>query len=157
MLQLTETYRNLWTSFWPTVKSGKDFLIFQLQYTTGYSRPHRRFFWSKSNTLAWDLSRSSFSSGKIKVHTLRKLKERLDNRLSGWKEKMLSHAGKVIFIKVVTQAIPMYTMSVFKIPNTLYDEMTSMVWNFWWGKWMEKIKWHGLVGIRFVHRSWRVA
>ena len=65
--------------------------------------------------------------GKSKCNTFRRLKERLDNKLSGWKEKMLSHAGKVIFIKAVTQAIPMYTMSVFKIPNTLYDEMTSMV------------------------------
>ena len=25
-------------------------------------------------------------------------------------------------------------MSVFKIPNTLCDEMTSMVQNFWWGQ-----------------------
>ena len=72
--------------------------------------------------------------GKSKCNTFRQLKERLDNKLSGWKEKMLSHAGKEIFIKAVTQAIPMYTMSVFKIPNTLYDEMTSMVRYFWWGQ-----------------------
>ena len=53
---------------------------------------------------------------------------------------MLSHAGKEIFIKAVTQAIPMYTMSVFKIPNTLYDEMTGMVWNFWCGQMNGKTK-----------------
>ena len=53
---------------------------------------------------------------------------------------MLSHAGNDIFIKVVAQAIPMYTMSVFKIPNTLYDEMTIMVQNFWWGQMDEKTK-----------------
>ena len=40
---------------------------------------------------------------------------------------MLSHARKEIFIKAMTQALPMYAMSVFKIPNTLYDEITSMV------------------------------
>ena len=34
----------------------------------------------------------------------------------------------------------MYTMSVFKIPNTLYDEMTSMVRNFWWGQMEKKTK-----------------
>ena len=61
------------------------------------------------------------------MHTFRKLKERLDNRLSGWKEKMLLHAGNEIFIKAMNQAIPMYTMSVIKIPNTLYDVLTSMV------------------------------
>ena len=40
--------------------------------------------------------------GKSKCNTFRPLKERLDNKLSRWKEKMLSHAGKEIFIKVVT-------------------------------------------------------
>ena len=65
--------------------------------------------------------------GKSKCNAFRQLKERFDNNLLGWKEKMLPHAGKEIFVKAVTQVIPMYTMSVFKIPNTLYDEMTSMV------------------------------
>ena len=40
---------------------------------------------------------------------------------------MLSQAGNVIMIKAVVQAIPTYTMSVFKLPNTLCDEMTGMV------------------------------
>ena len=53
---------------------------------------------------------------------------------------MLLHAGMEIFIKAETQAILMYTMSVFKIPNTLYDEMTIMVQNFWWGQMDEKTK-----------------
>ncbi|KAK9991150.1 hypothetical protein SO802_026135 [Lithocarpus litseifolius] len=47
---------------------------------------------------------------------------------------MLSKARKEILIKTVTQEIPAYTMSVFKLPNTLYDEMTSMVRTFWWGQ-----------------------
>ncbi|KAL0004819.1 hypothetical protein SO802_012380 [Lithocarpus litseifolius] len=72
--------------------------------------------------------------GKGKCNTFRQLKERLDNKLSGWKEKLLSHASKEILIKVVAQVIPMYTMSVFLLPNSLCDEMTSMVRQFWWGQ-----------------------
>ena len=34
----------------------------------------------------------------------------------------------------MAQAVPTYTMSVFKLPNALYDEMTSMVLKFWWGQ-----------------------
>ena len=49
---------------------------------------------------------------------------------------MLSQAGKEILIKAIAQAIaiPTYTMSVFKPPNTLCDELTSMVRSFWWGQ-----------------------
>ena len=70
--------------------------------------------------------------GRSKKNTFRALKERLDNKLSGWKEKMLSQAGKEVLIKAVAQAIPTYTMSVFKLPDTLCDEMTSMIRAFWW-------------------------
>lgn len=44
---------------------------------------------------------------------------------------MLSQDGKKILIKAVAQAIPTYTMSVFKLPNNLCDKMTGMVQNFW--------------------------
>ena len=58
--------------------------------------------------------------GKNKCNTFWHLKERLDNKLSGWKEKLLSHAGKEILIKAVAQVIPTYTMSVFLLPTTLF-------------------------------------
>ena len=47
--------------------------------------------------------------GKSKRNTFRQLNERLNNKLSGWKEMMPSQARDEIFMKVVTQAIPMYT------------------------------------------------
>ena len=40
---------------------------------------------------------------------------------------MLSRVGNEILIKAVAQAIPTYTMSVFKLPNILCNEMTGMV------------------------------
>jgi hypothetical protein len=45
--------------------------------------------------------------------------------MQGWKEKFLSHAGKEILLKVVVQAIPTYTMSVFKISKTLCNDINS--------------------------------
>lgn len=72
--------------------------------------------------------------GRSKQNTFRALKERLNNKLSGWKEKMFSQDGKEILIKFIAQTIPIYTMSVFKLPDTLCDEMTSMVRSFWWGQ-----------------------
>ena len=39
--------------------------------------------------------------GRSKCSTFRALKEKLNNKLSGWKEKLLSHASKEILIKAV--------------------------------------------------------
>ena len=54
--------------------------------------------------------------------------------MAGWKEKLLSKAGKEVLIQAVTQAILTYSMSCFKIPDSLCDEMTSLIRNFWWGQ-----------------------
>ena len=39
-----------------------------------------------------------------------------------------------MLIKVVAQAIPTYTIGCFKILDSLCDDMTSMIRNFWWGQ-----------------------
>ena len=40
--------------------------------------------------------------GKLKDQVFVEIKERVERKLSGWKEKMLSIRGKEILIKVVT-------------------------------------------------------
>ncbi|XP_075656739.1 uncharacterized protein LOC142626904 [Castanea sativa] len=72
--------------------------------------------------------------GRSKRNTFNDLKEKLGNKLSGWKEKLLSSVVKEILIKSVAQAIPSYTMSCFKLPDALCDELAGMVRRFWWGQ-----------------------
>lgn len=57
--------------------------------------------------------------GRNKRYSFNEIKENLSKKLVGWKEKLLSKAGKEVLIKVVAQAIPTYTMSCFKLPNSL--------------------------------------
>ena len=78
--------------------------------------------------------------GRSKRNTFAQLKQRVSNKLAGWKEKLLSNASKEILIKVVAQAVPSYTMSCFKLPDTLCDELTGMVRQFWWGQVKEEKK-----------------
>lgn len=40
--------------------------------------------------------------------------------------------AKKYSLKAVAQAQPAHTMSCFLLPKSLFDEMTSMVQNFWW-------------------------
>ena len=71
--------------------------------------------------------------GKLKKSAFYELKGKIWDRLNGWKEKFLSQAGKEVLLKVVIQAIPTYTMSVFQIPKTLCQDINSMMAKFWWG------------------------
>ena len=72
--------------------------------------------------------------GKSKVEIFEEIKERVEKKLLGWKEKILSVDGRVILIKVVAQVIPTYITSCFQIPKILYDEIEGMMRKFRWGQ-----------------------
>ena len=66
-------------------------------------------------------------TGKSKKNTFAQLKHKLAFKLAGRKEKLLSNAGKEVLIKAVAQAVSSYSISCFKLPNALCEEMTGMV------------------------------
>ncbi|XP_042952198.1 uncharacterized protein LOC122289281 [Carya illinoinensis] len=70
--------------------------------------------------------------GRTKYNTFHGLKEKIWKRMNSWKNSFLSTAGKEILIKSVLQAIPTYTMSIFKLPIRLVREIEMMFSNFWW-------------------------
>ncbi|XP_057246803.1 uncharacterized protein LOC130589540 [Beta vulgaris subsp. vulgaris] len=77
--------------------------------------------------------------GRSKKAVFSVLKERVWKKLQGWKEKLLSKAGKEVLIKAVIQSIPTYMMSLFSIPEGILDDINSLCARFWWGgKGMEK-------------------
>ena len=63
--------------------------------------------------------------GKSKVDTFKGLQEKITKKVIGWKEKIISEARREIIIKMVAQAIPTYTMGIFKIPKVLHDMLNS--------------------------------
>ena len=65
------------------------------------------------------------------------------NKKNMFKENLLSKLGKEILIKAVAQAIPIYSISCFKILDALCEEMISLIRNFWWGQKNEERKWLG--------------
>jgi ribonuclease HI len=71
--------------------------------------------------------------GRAKYNSFTQLKDRVWRKIQGWKGKLLSQAGREVLIKAVVQAIPTYTMNVFKLPKKLCSELERMVRDFWWG------------------------
>lgn len=67
-----------------------------------------------------------------KSDLFRFLIERTWQRVLGWKEKLLSFAGKEILIKSVLMALPIYPMMCFKIPSSVCKRITSIIYKFWW-------------------------
>ena len=57
--------------------------------------------------------------GRNRSKEFGKLKERVQARMEGWKNHLLSCAGKATLIKSVIQAIPQYSMSTFRIPDSV--------------------------------------
>ena len=82
--------------------------------------------------------------GKSKEKTCAYLKDRVWKRVQGWKEKLLSKAGKEIFIKAVAQAIPSYAMSCFDLTKNLCDDISRMICRFWWTQQSNEHKMHWL-------------
>lgn len=71
--------------------------------------------------------------GRNKKASFSDIKDKLSKKLVGWKGKLLSKADEVL-IKAVAQVIPTYTMSCFKISDSLCNDLTSMIRQFWWGQ-----------------------
>ena len=87
--------------------------------------------------------------GRSKIKAFEDLLAKVWKKLQGWKEKLLSQARKETLIKAVTQAIPVYAMSCFRIPDGICSSINSMNSNFWWGqrnneRRMHWKKWKGL-------------
>jgi len=57
---------------------------------------------------------------------------RVNSKLDGWKEHLMSKRGKEILIKSVVQAIPQYAMSIFKIPVSICRAIEQKIARFWW-------------------------
>ncbi|XP_074293711.1 uncharacterized protein LOC141620847 [Silene latifolia] len=71
--------------------------------------------------------------GRSKKVLINILRDKLSKTLEGWRGKILSRAGKEVLLKVVTNSLPTYVMSIFKIPVNFCDELRSMMSRFWWG------------------------
>ena len=71
-------------------------------------------------------------------------------KLQGWEKKLLSQAGREILIKAIVQAIPTYTISYFKLPLGLCNDLESLIQKFWWGQQGDRhkihwVKWETLI------------
>ena len=93
--------------------------------------------------------------GRKKKASFNFIKEKVWRKLLGREEKLLSQAGREILIKAVVQAIPTYTISCFKLPIGLCNELESLIRKFWWGQCRDRrkihwVKWETLIQSKYA-------
>lgn len=71
--------------------------------------------------------------GWITKENLQFLLDKVKAKLSGWKARILSLAGRIMLAKSVLNSTPFYTMQTWKIPVTLLDEIDRVIRCFIWG------------------------
>jgi len=72
---------------------------------------------------------------------------RVQGKLSRWKGKCLSMAGRICLIKYVLSSIPLFFMSLFRLPSVVADKLIQIQRNFLWG-------W-GSEGKKIIWASWK--
>lgn len=75
------------------------------------------------------------------------IKEKLLNRLQGWKDSSLSWASRTVPIKSVFSIIPNCFMQSILLPKATIDNITKIIRDFWWGSsasrsHLHTIAWH---------------
>jgi hypothetical protein len=81
--------------------------------------------------------------GRLKRGVFQPLEQHFFKRMTSWKEKELSAAGKEILIKSIAQALPNYIMSVFRLTDGLCEDLLKAIHGYWWGseKGKRKVQW----------------
>lgn len=79
---------------------------------------------------------------RINKDTYGEVLEKVASRLSGWKGRFLSLAGRVTLTKSVVSSIPIHSMSTIYLPSSILDKLDRVSRSFLWGSTPEKRKQH---------------
>ena len=59
--------------------------------------------------------------------------DKVRSRIKSWQAPLLSQAGRNTLIKTVASPIPVYNMSVLRLPKLTTEELDRIYRKFWWG------------------------
>lgn len=72
------------------------------------------------------------SDSRLQRQEFTHLIQKIRNRLTGWASKLLSIAGRVVLINSVITTMPIYYMSVFRMPKWVLQEIDQIRRTFLW-------------------------
>lgn len=67
------------------------------------------------------------------IRVFDRIRKQTTKKINGWRVQLFSIGSKEIPLKPVVQAVPTYSLSLFKIPNGIVRDLNRFMANFWWG------------------------
>ncbi|XP_072077829.1 uncharacterized protein [Arachis hypogaea] len=68
------------------------------------------------------------------VKTWKPIIDKVEDKLSLWKARSLNKAGKLVLIKYVLNSLPIYYLSLYKMPKTVAEKIIGLQRRFLWSK-----------------------
>ncbi|XP_072064316.1 uncharacterized protein [Arachis hypogaea] len=67
---------------------------------------------------------------RSKKETFNFVKDKVLQKLQHWKRALLLASGREVLIKAVATVVPLYTLSCFKLPETLLEDIQKSIMQF---------------------------
>ena len=75
----------------------------------------------------------NFKLRRNRIGNFEDLMDKVSTKLQVWKAKLLSQVGRLTLINPILNSIPIYTFSIFKVPEAVCKKLDSLINVFWWG------------------------
>ena len=69
---------------------------------------------------------------RLRIQEWQPVLEKVETRLGGWRARILSCGGRLVLLKAVLAAIPIYYMSIFRMPAGVRRRLEKTIRNFFW-------------------------
>ena len=69
---------------------------------------------------------------RLRISDWQPVLEKVESRLGGWRERFMSHGGRLVLLKAVLAAIPTYFMSIFRLPCVVQKRLEQLMRRFFW-------------------------
>ncbi|XP_043700369.1 uncharacterized protein LOC122651103 [Telopea speciosissima] len=86
--------------------------------------------------------------GTSKAILFNDLKDKTLKRMQGWKQNLLSHAGKEVLLKSIAFYMSNFASSHFKLLSSFHSQIRKVTTNFYWGDSTNKNKIYWVSGSR---------
>ena len=116
------------------INNEKSFFIVSSRCSVARSRLLSHWIGMSRRHLPLQYLGCTLSKGGPKRGHFQHLIDRIQLKLAGWKNKLLSAGGRTVLIKHVLFAIPQYTMAILEPPKTVLQDMERIMAKFFWGE-----------------------